>query len=170
MSSSSVHPTGQHPSPELQPTGAPATQRAEQVVASPVSVKPPQASPQFETQSPSQVSGASTTPSPQVLVHSASEDESQPIGQQPSPSAQATGSTTQRALQDNGVPVSVATSHPPAEHDAGHAPASVDAILGSQDSPGSNSPFPHSDVGADFFVESLPQPATKRTRKSHFMG
>jgi hypothetical protein len=171
-SESALQPAGQHPSPPLQVVIAVLEHVREQVAAAPVPVFTVHAfvSSQLVGQLPSQVSGTSTIPLPQVLTQSPSVVESQPSGQHPSPFAHATGSIMQRAVQALGEPSSEADAQDGAAHESGQAPG-PEAIAESQASPRSTTPLPQSWlvlllVGAGppfvFAVSPHPKASTRR--------
>jgi hypothetical protein len=97
---------GQQPSPPWQTDSGSEVHTELPAFGSPVSVSVVQALPssQLVGQFPSHSSGPSTIVSPQTFVQSLSESASHPMLQQPSPSAQPTGSTMHRALQSSAEP------------------------------------------------------------------
>jgi hypothetical protein len=138
-----VHPIGQHPSPFAHIVIAGCVHTALHVLADPVRMSAVQAlvsGGQVVGQFPSQVSGGSTTPFPQLAMQLASFPELQPIGQQPSPPVHIViGACVHTKLQLPADPVIPSVVHGLLSlHDVGQFPSQV--------SPGSVMPLPHEAV------------------------
>ena len=125
----SSQPAGQQPSASTHEVTTWEVQTTLQLAALPVIESTVQALPssQVTGQLPSQVSGGSTVPLPQVAEHSASLVSSQPAGQQPSPSVHvSTWLWLQAAEQVSSLPVKMSVVHGlPSSQVTGQSPSQV---------------------------------------------
>lgn len=138
LSTCAVHPAGQHPSPPWHDAIFVWAHWAEQVAAAPVKVSVVQATLSLHEvgQFPSQVSAASTIPSPQVEEQSLSFADVHPLGQHPSLFVQAVRAVFVHWKEHvSTVPVNPSVVQAlPSSHEVGQLP--------SQASPVSTTPLP----------------------------